>query len=60
MTTLYDVNEIKKIFSCGKNTAYDIMNSSGFPSIRVGRKIFVEKEEFEKWLQKNAGKRIKI
>ena len=59
MITLYGVDEIRKIFSCSKNTAYAIMNIPGFPSFRIGRKIYVEKEELEVWVGKNKHKACK-
>lgn len=59
MITLYGVEEIKKIFSCSKNTAYAIMNTPGFPSFRIGRKVYVEAKELETWVTKNRHKSCK-
>ena len=48
---LYDVADIQRIFKyCGINQAYSLMNQKGFPSFKFGRKLFVEKSAFEKWL----------
>jgi hypothetical protein len=55
---MYTVKEIRQIFKCSQTQAYGLVNASGFPSIKVGGKILVEKMALEKWLDKNRGKRI--
>lgn len=47
---LYDVPKIQQILHCGRNVAYNLMNSKDFPSIQVGKRLYVEKKEFEKWI----------
>lgn len=41
--------DIMKIFSCGKNRAYDIIRSEGFPTIQIGKRKYVPEEAFKKW-----------
>lgn len=36
--------------------AYNLLNSQDFPSFRIGRRILVTREAFEKWLQKQQQK----
>lgn len=57
---MYDVNKIRDIFQFGKNNAYQLMKANGFPSIKIGGKMLVEKTALEKWLMKNQGKSIII
>ena len=40
---IYTVADIKRIFKCGLKQAYEIVNTKGFPSIKLGKKIIVEK-----------------
>jgi len=54
--TLYTVDDIKRIFKIGRTNAYQLMTSSGFPSFRMNKKLYVEKEKLEEWVQKNSGK----
>ena len=35
------VKDIQAIFKCGKNQAHEIVHAEGFPSIRIGRKLYV-------------------
>lgn len=57
---LYTPQDIQRIFMCGKNQAYQIMHSSGFPKIQIGRKLYVPKDKLEKWINGNVGKKVKI
>jgi len=57
---LFTVKEIKDIFRCGQKQAYEIVNANGFPSIKIGGKILVERKALEDWLNKNKGKSIAI
>lgn len=47
----YTVEDIKKMFDIGTTKAYNIIASDGFPSIKIGRKYIVPKEEFDKWVK---------
>lgn len=57
---LFTVKDIKEIFGCGINQAYQIVHSGGFPKIQIGNKFYIPKDKFEKWLDKNVGKNIVI
>ena len=56
--TMLTVKYIQKIFKCGLKQAYALVNANGFPTIRIGNKILVEKKALEQWLDKNKGKNI--
>jgi len=53
--TTKDVGAILKI---GKNQAYALMNSSAFPSYRLGGRLYVTQDALEEWLQKIRNKNI--
>lgn len=44
------VSDIQKILRIGRCTAYEIVNTPGFPAKRIGRSIRIPREGFEKWL----------
>jgi len=50
------VKDIQAAFKCGKNQAYEIIHAKGFPSIRIGRRLYVREQAFTAWLEKNQGK----
>ena len=53
---MYTVDDIQRIFSIGRTKAYQLMCSSGFPAIRLNKKLLVSKEKLEVWIRKNSGK----
>ena len=57
---MYSVKDIEKILGVSHNTAYKLTKLKGFPSIQIGRKIIIPKDEFEKWVEKSLGKTINI
>ena len=56
--TMYTTKELQTILKCGSRTIYNLMHSKTFPSIKIGRKYFVEKNALENWLNKSKGKTI--
>lgn len=55
---LYTPKDIQRIFMCGKNQAYQMIHSNGFPKIQINRKIYIPKDKLEKWINGNIGKII--
>lgn len=48
---------IKANFMGGSRTAvYGLFNSEGFPSFRIGRKMYVLKDKLIQWLEQQVGK----
>ena len=52
------VKEIQEIFKCGKNQAYEIIHTNGFPKIKIGRKFYIYEKAFDEWLDRNKNKVI--
>lgn len=52
----YTVDEIGKIFKMGKTTAYRLVSSSGFPQIKLNKKILIPKKDLDKWVSQNLNK----
>ena len=52
----YDVDDIQHIFGIGRTKAYQLMDSSGFPSFRLNRKVLVSRDRLEEWIRKTTGK----
>lgn len=53
---LYNVDDIQRIFKIGRSKAYQLLSSSGFPTIKLNKKLLVEKSKLEEWVAKNSGK----
>ena len=50
----YTVTEIQDILGIGKNTAYALVKSKVFSSVRIGGSIRISKRSFDEWLDKNC------
>ena len=57
---MYTIEDIQKIFKCGSSQAYKISKINGFPSIKMGGRILVEKRALEQWIEKSKGREIRI
>lgn len=54
------VKDISKRLGCGINRAYDIVNQKDFPKIKIGNRIYIPEDEFEKWLKSYIRKEYQI
>ena len=52
--------DIQCIFDIGKNQAYALMHSAGFPSITIGNRIYVEQEHLRKWIDTYSGRKYTL
>lgn len=53
---IYTVDEIQDILGIGRNSAYNLVKSGVFHSVRIGGNIRISKKSFDEWLdnQMNA------
>jgi excisionase family DNA binding protein len=52
--TYYNVDDLSRILHISKRKAYQLMDSEGFPCMKLGRKRLILKTEFERWTIKYA------
>ena len=57
---LYTPDEVQKIFKLSRTQTYSLMNSDGFPTIRINRRMFVEDGELRAWIKNYSGKRYLV
>ena len=48
---LLDVNDLCVCLGIGKTTAYKLLNSEDFSTVRIGRRIYANKSELNKWIK---------
>ena len=51
------VAEMREYLGIGRATAYELVNSDGFPSFRIGRKILINVDALQEWMSQNIQKR---
>lgn len=57
---LYTPKDIERIFSMSHQQANLLMHSSGFPLVRINRRLYVEDSALRKWLKTYEGKQFLI
>lgn len=50
----YTVSEIQDILGIGRNSAYALVKSNVFSSVRIGECIRISKRSFDEWLDNNC------
>ena len=45
------VEELRAAMGIGRRQAYDLVNRSDFPVIRLGKRILIPRDAFLKWLE---------
>jgi hypothetical protein len=58
--TFYTVEDIGRIFCCGKEKAYEIVHSQGFPKMVIGRHILVQPEALQKWINQHKNLTVNL
>lgn len=48
---MLSVKDVINVLKCGRETGYVLMNSNQFPTIKLGRRLFVHKDVFDKWIK---------
>ena len=49
---IYTVEEIAKLLSIGKTTAYALVKEGHFKTVRIGSAIRISKQSFDEWLDR--------
>ena len=58
--SILTVNDIQEIMGLGRDRAYRLMHSDGFPAVLVGRTAFVTVENFMEWMDDYTYKKFEI
>lgn len=48
------VHELAALLNIGRNKAYELTKTQGFPAIRFGRRVVIPLEGLRKWLDQNG------
>ena len=50
----HNANLVSQVLGVSISTAYELMNESGFPVLRVGSRMVVPKERFVEWVSQRT------
>ena len=54
------VKELQAQLKIGRDTAYALMHSRNFPSIKLGGRYYVTQAALDKWLEANEYRQLKL
>ena len=49
---------VANVLGVSISSAYELLHERGFPSLSVGNRLLVPKEEFIRWVQQQTGRSI--
>ena len=52
---MLNVQMIADVLGISRSKAYELVSSGGFPSLKLGNRIIVPREQFVEWVQKSTG-----
>ena len=51
-----NADTVAKLLGISISSAYELMNEEGFPSVRIGKRLIVPKENLQAWVESHHGK----
>ncbi len=55
---ILNANAIAQTLGISRAGAYELMNSEGFPTLRIGKRMMVSKEHFILWIERRSGEAV--
>ena len=52
---MLNANAIAQTLGISRAGAYELMHSKGFPTLRIGKRMMVNKEQFINWVEMKSG-----
>lgn len=46
---------VAEVLGIAPSSAYELMHEKGFPVLKVGNRLLVEKDKFREWIQQSTG-----
>jgi len=55
---MLNANAIAQTLGISRASAYVLMHSKGFPTLRIGKRMMVSKEQFINWIEMKSGEAV--
>jgi len=52
--SFFTVSDVQRMLGIGRNSAYELVRRSDFPSILVGNRIIIPADHFQHWIDGQA------
>lgn len=53
---MLNANQLAHALGISRSGAYELMHSSGFPTLRIGKRMMVSQNQLNRWIDANSGK----
>ena len=50
---------VSKVLGVSISSAYELMHEKDFPSVRIGKRFIVPREDLKAWIEKSVERRLK-
>ena len=54
---LLNAELLAKVLGVAVSSAYELMHEKGFPSVRIGKRFIVPREDLKRWMDEQVAKR---
>ncbi len=48
---------LAKVLGVGVSSAYELMHEKGFPSVRIGKRFIVPRDDLKRWMDEQVAKK---
>ena len=52
---MLNADTLAKVLGIAPSSAYELMHEKGFPTLKIGNRLVVPKEDFTAWVRANTG-----
>ena len=52
-----NVNDLSSAIGIAPSSCYELMHEKGFPSVRIGKRFIVPREDLKRWMDEQVAKR---
>ena len=59
MTRMLTIEDVQKILNIKKTKAYQLVNTPGFPALRIDSMVRIPEDKLEDWIKHYTGKTFK-
>ena len=46
---------LAEVLGIAESSAYELMHEKGFPVLKIGNRLLIEKDKFREWIQQRTG-----
>ena len=55
LSLMLNAETLAKVFGIAPSSAYELMHEEGFPTVKIGNRLVIPKEDFIAWVRSHTG-----